>query len=283
MTFRIFILMTLILFAGCGDEYYGSGPDDPEPLTTVIESEPSLSPDGNYIYYISTDTTDSFYSGIFRISLDNLSRQKLVHGTGYHSPTVGSDNRTVAYLKDGRINYFSLANLSGRESPVTDTFYTIFYLRDTILIGGRNDSLFLITDSGEVSRMPIESGWDPCYIAEDRFVYFSGEASDFYAFRTTIFAIDPDSDTLLHLSMSARPHWPTLAENFDHIAFDIFDGAYRFIYTAPLGGNSPRFIAESEHIRPLYLNDGRLLFTGPNGRFYYSDYEGAPAVPLIPN
>ena len=273
----MFFLAIAVIFA-CGDEYYGSGPDD-GPDITAVETEPSLSPDGIYIYYISTDTADQYYSGIFRISVSTLIRQKLVHGMGYHSPTVGFNNGMVAFLDSGRVNYFSLFDLSRRTSSLTDNFASISYIRDSILLGYRSDSLFLINDSGEVSPLPLK-GWDPRVLSEDIFIYFTGKSPEFYAVRNNIFVIDPD--TLLTLNTSARPSWPTLTEAYDQLAYDVSAGSRREIYTAQLGGDSSLLIANSQYSKSLYLEDGRLIYTGLDGRLFYSDYTGASPRPLIP-
>ncbi|HDL03881.1 MAG: hypothetical protein DRP46_01915 [Candidatus Zixiibacteriota bacterium] len=278
MRYSLLCLLVIAVIFACGDEYYGPEPDD-GPVITAIETEPSLSPDGNYIYYISSDTTDEYYSGIFRISVSTLIRRKLVHGTGYHSPTAGFNNSMIAFLDSGRVNYFSLIDLSRRTSSLSESFISISYIRDSILLGYRTDSLFLISDSGEVSPLPV-TGWDPRVISEDVFIYFTGKSPEFYAVMNNIFVVDPD--TLLALNTSARPSWPTLTRTYNQLAYDVSAGSRREIYTAQLGGDSPLLIANSQYSKSLYLEDGRLIFTGSSGSFYYSDYTGANPQPLVP-
>ncbi|MEW5925375.1 MAG: hypothetical protein AB1746_15445, partial [Candidatus Zixiibacteriota bacterium] len=217
----------------------------------------------------STDTSDLYYSGIFRVNVASLERQKLVHGTGYHSPAINFDNMTLAYLDSGRINYRSMYDLSHYESSLPDSFASIAYIRDTILAACRNDSIFVVTDSGDISPL-IPKGWDPVTVAEDTFLYVSGKAPDFYIIRNNIYGIKPE--TLVALSGIGRPRWPAIMSGFDYVSFEIADWNRHYFYVRKNGMGFPIAVGESKYPKSIFLKDGRVLFTGDYGQFIYSRY-----------
>ena len=271
MRYSLLLLVILSLFIACGDEYYGpsSNNDDDDPTYSTIETEPTLSDNGSYIYYVSADTSDLFYSGIFRVTVVSPSRQKLVHGPGYHSPTISFDNMTLAYLDSGHIKYQSLYDLSHYESPLPDSFGSITFIRDTILAACRNDSIFVVTDSGSMSPL-IPKGWDPVTLAEDTFMYVTGKAPDFYIVRNNIYGIRPE--TLVTLSGMGKPRWPDMMTGFNYISFEIADWNRHYFYVWKFGTSSPIAVGESKYPKSIFLNDGRILFTGDYGQFLYSRY-----------
>lgn len=270
MKYSLLLLITIAFFFACGDEYYGiSDNDDDGPTYSTIETEPTLSANGAYIYYISTDTLDPFYSGIFRVTVASPSRQKLVHGTGYHSPTINFSNMTLAYLDSGRINYQSLYDLSHYESPLPDSFASIAFIRDTILAACRNDSIFVVTDSGEISPL-ISSGWDPTALTEDTFLHVTGKAPNYFIIKNNIYGIRPE--TLAVLSGVGRPRWPDLMSGFNYVSYEIADLSRHHFYVRKFGADSSIAIAASGYSKAIFLMDGRILFTGDNGQFLYSRY-----------
>ncbi|PKK82138.1 MAG: hypothetical protein CVT49_15225 [candidate division Zixibacteria bacterium HGW-Zixibacteria-1] len=268
MKYSVLFLIIFTIFVACGDEYYGSSPDD-NPTYVTIETEPALSSDGTYIYYISTDTSDSYYSGIFRVSVASLQRQKLVHGLGYHSPTVSFNNNNLAYLDAGRINYQSLFDMSHRESSIPDSFLSIAYIRDSILVASRNDSIFVVTDSGDMSPL-VPKGWDPTILSEDTFLYFTGKSPDFYVVRNNIYGVRPE--TLFSMSGTARPRWPAMMTGYNYLSYEIADWSRHYFYVRKTPSDTAVAIGDSKYAKSILLKDGRILFTGDIGQFVYSNY-----------
>ncbi|UCD93387.1 MAG: hypothetical protein JSU69_06320 [Candidatus Zixiibacteriota bacterium] len=279
MRYSLAALILIAVLLGCGDEYYGptgSGGGNHGPYP--VETEPSLSPDLNYIYYVSTDTAHNLYSGIYRASVGQPKREKIFAGAGLHSPSVGFDNNTVAYIDSGRIKYYRMSDMSGWPSNVTDSFGSIFYLSNDpldILIGQRNDSIFLVTES-EGAVPFIARGWDPTFVFKDTFVYLTGEDSIYHIIKSNIYNLSPD--TLFTLITNAWPHWPSLERNSGWVGYSLAWYYQRFIYAAK---DTFHFVDSSDYLKPLMLRYNMIIYTGPDGRFYQSNFYGTKSVPFI--
>jgi hypothetical protein len=274
------VLIMISVFLACGDEHYGTsgGGGDGDSGPYPIETEPSLSPDLNYIYYISTDTTANLYSGICRAAVSVPKREKIFPGENLHSPTLGFDNNTVAYLDSGLIRYYRMSDMANWSSNVTDSFSSIFYLTDDpkdILIGYRHDSIFLVTES-QGAQLFISPGWDPTYVIKDTFVYFTGEDTIYHIVKSNVYNLYPD--TLFTVMTEASPHWPSFERKSGWAGYCLAWHHQKFIYAAK---DTFYFVDSSDYLKPLVLRYNIIIYTGPDGRFYRSDFYGTKPVPFI--
>lgn len=268
--------MAAIIFC-CGDEYYDIN-GHTGPGLYSIETEPSLSPDRNYLYYISNDTTSSLYRGIYRASVETPVREKILHGLNYHSPTISLDNNTIAYLDSGKINYYRMSDMAKWTSAVADSFESILFVSDSVILANRNDSLFLVDEAEKASAFWI-IGWDPTLVSRDTFVYFVGTDSAYHIVKNNLYNIHPE--TLFTVATTAWPRWPSFDPESNHLAFEIERFHQKFIYSAEVAADTFIFIDSSEYSKPYILNHNLIIFTGPDGRFYQSDFYGTKSVPFI--
>lgn len=275
MRYSFVILLLTTALVGCGDEYYGVNGNG-NGGSYALETEPSLSPDRAYIYYISSDTAYDRYNGIFRTSVASPIREKIFHGEGYHSPTIGFDNNTVAYLESGQIRYFRISDMTGWQSNFTDVFESIIFIHDSILLANRHDTLWQVQESEELLFRFPHRGWDPTLVTKDTFVCFAGEDLTYHIIKHNVYSTRPE--TLHTITTSGRPRWPTYDPQSGRLAYCIEMPGERRIYSAE---DTPIFIDSSSFSKPYILNWNLIIFTGPDGRFYQSDFYGTKSVPFI--
>ncbi len=273
------VVIILAFLISCGDENYGpiGGGSDPGPYT--IESEPSLSPDKNFVYYIANDTITYLYSGIYRLDIGVPKREKILYGHTYHSPSVNFDNKLVAYLDANIINYYNFSLDSHYVLDSSSYYESIFYVSNDVLLGNRFDSIFVIDETG-FSYFLLE-GRDPTYVAPDSFVYLSGEDSVFSILLKNV-VLPNLPETLVTISTgTALPRWPSLHSVSGRLAYGIEFSQQKFIYTIGQSDTGFVFVDSSDYSKPLLLRENLLIFTGPDGRFYQSDAHGNKTVPFI--
>jgi hypothetical protein len=267
------------MFLSCGDEYYGpGGPSGQDPGPYSIETEASISPDGDYIYYIADDTITVIYSGIYRALIANPVREKILYGHSYHSPTVNFDDKTVAYLDSGIVNYYDFSLDSGYVYDSGTTFNSLMYINEDILLAGRSDSFFIVYDSGQ--SYFLKTGRDPTFTAPDTFVYIDRTDSIHYHIIKYGLPFSPNPETLLTLETTAWPRWPSYHAPSNRIVYGLEYYHQKFIYTFRPGDSSFFFLDSSTYSKPLILKDNLIIYTGPDGRFYKTDSQGVTTAPF---
>ncbi|HHI03715.1 MAG: hypothetical protein DRP51_02110 [Candidatus Zixiibacteriota bacterium] len=287
MTFRflLFGLILSVLIVACDDEYYGPTTGNGDgPSANFIETDVSLSPDREYIYFSVRDTIFGLYSGLFKARVTHPIREEIYHGEYYKSPTINFDNNILAFLFEGRICYYDIAEDTMKTSGIDDQFESILYVNLDVLLAARNDSIFL-TNEEDSSYQYLRDGWDPTLVAPDTFLFI--DSSDNYTFhilKDNLEEINPE--TLYTIITGAFPRWPTLEPNSGHLAYGIEFWDQKFIYSgvageSPLPGETLTFIDSSEYSKPYILSYNQIIFSGPDGSLYQSDFKGAKSVPFI--
>lgn len=289
MIFRFFLfsLILFVLFIACEDEYYrptDSGNGE-EPEKNFIETNISLSPDRQYIYFSVRDTIDGLNSGLYKASVTHPVREKVYGGENYYSPTINFDNQILAYLFEGRIHYYDIDNDTLKNSGIIGEFESILYVNQDVLMAARNDSLFL-TNEIDSSYQYLRDGRDPTLVAANTFLFFASlDNYTFHMLKDNLEESNPD--TLFTIITAAFPHWPTLHPASGHLAYGIELWDQKFIYSGtanvtPPAGTPLTFIDSSEYSKPYILNENQIIFTGPDGSLYQSDFEGNNSVPFAP-
>ena len=283
--FLLFCLILLILIVACDEEYYQPTGGNGEPSSNFIETDVSISHDREYIYFSVRDTIyDGRYSGIFKARVTQPVREKIYHGSNYYSPTINFDDNILAYLFENRIYYYDILNDTLKNSGIVAEFESIVYVNLDVLMAARNDSLFL-TNEIDSTYSYLRDGWDPTLVAADTFLFFA--SLDNYTFRMIKDNLEETNpETLYTIQTDAFPHWPTLHPSSGHLAFGIELWDQKFIYSGTVGespspGEILTFIDSSEYSKPYILNYNQIVFSGPDGSLYQSDFEGVKSVPFI--
>lgn len=273
----LLIALSLAAVIGCGDE--SKGPTVDVKPSFNIETEPSLSFDREFVYFIGNDEDDSALSGIYRARVTEPVRELILSGTDLHSPTVSPDNSTVAYLKGERVHFLRLSD--GKDVPATinAVFESLLWVNDTSLIGSRDDMLYLVDQGGRTSTL-LRSGWDPSLISTNEIAAFIPSLEGTYL----AISFDPrfmQSSSLFVIQASSRPHWPSVDTSMANMAFSVTENDSHQIHLVQQPVMGSKVIAvSSRHPKALFIDLQTILFTGPDGRLYRTNMNGSQTDPF---
>jgi len=276
------IILLLILLICCDDDNStNSINSNGDAATTWIESEPSLTADRSYIYYINKDTVSSEKSGIYRARIDQPIREEVLHGEGYHSPTMIVDNDTLAFLdSNGIINFYDISEKSLSVSGITDDFNSITFVNDSFIVGNRDDSLFLV-NKRENTVSFFSLGWDPIFYAVDTFLCITRGGTGYY--QITRFDDFDTSPNILHgfnISPPSMPRWASAESLLNRFVFVIEDYDKKEVYTGMLDTNDLILIDSTGFNKPCLIDYDFIIYSGPDGRFFQSNYAGTNKFPF---
>ena len=274
---QVLILAGLLAVVGCDDDRSGVSPDRRPPVTRK-ESQPSLTMDREYVYYINDDTVNSINSGIYRARVNAPERENVMYGRGWHSPTMSCAGDRLACLDStGSIYYYSVANKSLSASAITEKFVSITFVNDTLLVGERAGWLFLVNEARQAVSL-FAAGWDATCSAVDRFVCVARTESHLY--HIVRFAdFNPVPETLLTLWTMAVPRWPSKEGHLGRLAFTLQSSEGIEVHTATAGEIGSTLICETWHVKPYLIDFNLVIFAGPDGRFYRADFDGESIFP----
>ena len=276
-----FIIILLILIISCDDDNStNSDNSNGDTATTWIESEPSPTADHNYIYYINDDTVSSDKSGIYRARTDQPIREEILHGEGYHSPTIAVNNDTLAFLdSNGIINFYDISEKSLSVSGISDDFNSITFINDSIIIGNREDSLFLVNKRNNTSSF-FSLGWDPTLYAIDTFICITQGGTGYYQItRFDDFDTSPNILRGFNISPPSLPRWASAESLLNHFVFVIEDYDKKEVYTGTLDTNDLFLIDSTGFNKPCLINYDFIIYSGPDGRLFQSNFAGTNKFP----
>ena len=283
--FVVVAVISCLFLAGCNKSSPVSSNDDNGNSGDIytIETEPSLSPDRNYVYFVAVDTTVLDDDGIWRAKRSNPIREKVFLGKGFHSPTLAFDKRKIAYLKSGHINYYREADSSTWESDINQSFESIVYIGDNRLLGCRSNSIYIINEAEKQVKF-LAQGWDPTHVSSGAFIFLNYGGNQFstefvvlklqYPFESidTVFNI-------VSLSQGQFPHWATMEPGNGRLSFTVRSGSENLVYAADPQNDSCWQIAASSFNKSLIVSYNTIIFTGVDGRFYQSNFSGTRIMP----
>jgi hypothetical protein len=249
-----------------------------------IETEPTLTPNRNYIYYITTDTSNTAKSGIYRAKAKKPVREEVLLGEGFHSPTLSPDNNTLAFLESAKINYFRLSDQSRWKSSVTDGFESIVFVNDSLLAACRYNSIFLLNENSGIADF-FTDGWDPTLVMPDTIVYLIedtiGSVNTYRIVKNDISNNQPDTILNIgHLELFEFPRWPTLEPLIGRLTYAVRTPIINYVFSAEIGSGVSTHIDTTRYEKPYIINYDLIIFTGPDGRFYQSDFSGEAIFPF---
>jgi len=283
-TFAGGLLTLLLLVISCGedDENFISNSDTPA-TEYSLETEPSLSADGQYVYYVAADSRVQGKSGIYRAPVTAPRREQLCSGDGYHSPVQSFDGATVAFLSGSSINYLNVASGSISPSGIAGSYAAIVFLNDSIMVGCSAGSLYLIHCS-ESSSTLLGPGVDPTFYWPDQLVCLVRSAGAYlmlmYSLSQTEEGFAVRVDTLQRLSTAGVIRWVSIAPGGSRYAYvEQLDGQNR-VYTGQIGSSSRISIAATNHPKTCMLGPNMIIYSGPDGRFYQSSFDGSSQAPF---
>ncbi len=277
----------ILAVAGCNPDDSGTNaPDNTfiDPVYYSAEYEPSLSVDGKYVYFITADTLLQEKNGIYRADVDSPRREKILFGFGFHSPVQFPDQSGLAFLTGGTVNYLNFA--SGAVSPagVSGSYQSIVFINDNLMIGCIGKLLYLInTETSQVSQ--FGSGCDPTYYAPNQIIALSDRTGGIWGVHKFTYSMNSEGteitvDTLALIAAEGDIRWLSLEPTRDRYVYVEDRDSVGLVFTGQLGVSGKYFIAETGHVKAHMLDFNQLIYQGPDGRFYKSDFIGSYHVPF---
>jgi hypothetical protein len=277
-------LLVLLATLGCDEEEpvrstTGNGPTGSTGYR--LESQPSLSPDGNYVYYIARDTADASRSGLWRAAVVAPEREELYNGTTLSSPSASPDGNTVALLNSSAISYYEISQGRLRRSSVAAVFEALVMLNEDQLIGERGDSLFLVTES-EATVEFVARGYDPTFVTADTFLYLVPMAGYAYGLvRSGLPEMEPDTIYyVVTADWSGVIRWAHLWNSNGRLVWAHEISNVNTIFTGQVPFSEPLPIDISSTSKPCIISQFLIIFTGPDGRFWKSDFDDSGIWPF---
>jgi len=279
----VFSSMSLLI-TGCGDDNNGAtgwnNNSSPSASDYGDESEPTPSADRGYMYYVAHHDDDQAKMGILRVNLNTANRSLLFEDSEMHSPTPSFDQSRVAFLKSGRINYLALATDSTWESEISMTFTSIVYLNDTLLVGESQSMIYMVDENSGATIM-LEPGYDPTMFARDTVVYLKPSSSQDYD--VIMRGIDGGSSRRLALiHNNDRPRWVSVEPSLQRFVYVLQGALGKTLYSSQVGSVTTNQISTTPHAKAHIYGPDQILYSGPDGRFYRSNYDGSILTPFWP-
>jgi len=284
---RVGLVVVLLVAVSCNKEYpvIISGGDGPTTSANYsIETEPTLSPDGQFLYYIAMDTLLPEKNGVYCAQISAPRREQLLAGAAMHSPSASFDRSTVAFLAGGVLNYLDAGDESSSPAGVPLSLQTVIYINDSMLVGCSGTRLYLV-NSGDSTFSEVGTGTDPTFYAPDQFIaLLAVQTGSYLILKFTVRFLDGEIsttiDTLDALTSNGRIRWVSLDP-----------GGSRYVYVEQLDeenrvttgqvGSSVRYsIATTDYLKPCMLGFNKLIYSGPDGRFYQSTFDGSTQSPF---
>lgn len=276
----------MVVFTACDNDDSGtnSGRNWNSPGRYSVESEPTLSIDRQDIYFITEDTLVSEKNGIFRAVVDAPAREKVLEGYGFHSPVLFPDESAIAFLAGGTLNYLNLTTNTASLAGVQGNFDAIVFINDSLLVASAGSVLYLINQNDN-SVSPLTAGTDPTYYGKEQIFCLSKEAPNSWDVHKITFSVGGEGimflkETPTSITAEGDVRWLSVEPVENRYVFVEQRDTANLVYTGQLGTSTRYFIAESGHVKALMISFNMLIYQGPDGRFYQSNFTGSTKIPF---
>lgn len=280
------VLALALLCLACGEntDYASNNDTEPTPVVFTLEDEPTLSIDGDWLYFVGTDTLLPARTGIYRARIGNPVRELVLAGNGLHSPSEMPDGNRVAFLSGSSLNILILADTSVISAGLSGVYSSVTCINDTTLIACLGQLLFWINlRNSSVSR--IADGYDPVYYQQDEFLYVKELSPGNYGIVSYSFQIShgeylgPEVQALDTIRSGLPVRWVSADPESGRYAYLAQGIDSSSVYTSTIGSDETHSITRTVGTKPLLIGFNTVLYRGPDGRLYQSDFRGTTSIP----
>jgi hypothetical protein len=272
-------LSVITLLSACNSKNdsvnFGSG----FPAYYPIETQPEITPDRQYVYYVRTDTSQLSQDGIYRLKIVRPEREEILAGTGYKSPSSTARQLSLAFVDSSRLVLYGLVDKKRDTLHASRLFNSSLYINDSTLVAGDDTALYRL-NTNDSSIVEFEFGWDPTVLDGDTIAFIRPAGVGTYqVIAQTVF--DTVGQVVATIPSPERPRWASVEPRLRRFVYAVPNGADFAFYTGEQGSSSTNLVAGSTHPKACMLDFNLLIFSGPDGRFYETDFAGTIAVPFI--
>lgn len=235
----------------------------------LVESDMSLSPDGEYVYYVGVDTALPQWSGIYRAEISNPARELVIRIDSISSPAVDEAGENIYFIKNNMLMKVRLADSSVSQMDILSgkDLHNIITLNDSLMIAWADASIFRIN----LRSLQVDSigpGGYPSLTPCDSFLYLSpGPLNDVTVLLSAFDSIS--RDTLYSFDIHTNMEWPSYDCINNNIAYTIpVSHEWSYIYLRNLGdpGILPQLMDSTTNPRILKISTIHTIYTGSNGK-----------------
>ena len=273
----LFLILSVVLACGCTEDRPTRSNGEQH---FSLETDPQLSPDGNYIYYVSLDSFLPANSGIYRASVLTPIREKIVSGVGLSSPTLSPDNHTLVYIDSGDIRWYDLISHDTGQFSSGFSWDAIVFVDTNLLIGCRDSSIELINIETPSAGL-LGEGFEPDNASDSTYIIAANLDSDYRLILRENY-VSGIVDTLLKAQFPGLIppiRSPSKHPSNDHLVFSIRNGSAYDIYS--MRGDTLRVIGRSNRSGVEIAADDLVLFTGSVGLLYRTTVTGGTPLPWV--
>jgi hypothetical protein len=273
----LFLILSVVLACGCTEDRPTRSNGEQH---FSLETDPQLSPDGNYIYYVSLDSFLLDNSGIYRASVLTPIREKIVSGVGLSSPTLSPDNQTLVYIDSGDIRWYDLISHNTGQFPSGFLWNAIVFVDTSELIACR-DSFIELINIAALSAAGLGLGFEPDNDRDSTYIISTNLEPDFRLILRENYW-NGQTDTLLKAQFPGLIppiRSPSKHPSNDHLVFSIRNGSAYDIYSAR--GDTLTVLGKSNRSGVEIVADDLVLFTGPVGLLYRTTVSGGMPLPWV--
>jgi hypothetical protein len=276
----------LSILAAC-DGSDPTGPPDggiSPPVSFAIETDPTLSPDGRYVYYIRTDTMFLDRSGIYRANSADAIRSPVLTGTDFSSPSVSPSGDSVAFIRNGQVWFYRPSDGRTLASGIDFPASSVLYIDGQTILLNTSVSSLSQWDLADGSELRNWAGRNPSLVGPNTIVYLQSGGTD----RENVIECNFGSqiDIILETISTSLginpPFWPDLGSGGDYLVFTLGSGAgeYKVIVTRPATTSGRDTVATASAPKAIFLPDGRIVYTGEDGRLWQTSVTGSSHLPF---
>lgn len=254
----------------------------------AAEYAPSISLNRSHIILYAENSKSPGENGLYYAEIGNPQREKLLAGTGYASPALASITTIAAFIDNGRIKYFDVNSKMISSSTLPAQYEAVAFLNDTVIVGARQDSLDIIYRRND-SILYTLAGYDPTMYRNDTIMYINFVPPNMYELSYLAQSIQFKStsaltyfheplDTLLSTS---EVRWYSKEPSQDRYAYAIATDTSFIVHSSHFSSmiTVSLYISEIERLGPNMVDFNLIIFPGPDGRLYRSDYDGTDQFP----
>lgn len=286
---RYLVVIIIAVLIGCDDSNDTGNPlnnngNSSSSYGYYIETEPSISPDRKYIYFIATDTSDGTGSGIYSARITNPIRELVKLGSNYHSPTSSPDRSKIAYLESGMLRIFDINTDSVYNFDDMNNNKTIVFLNDSMIVSEKSNTINLINIRTGVASS-FYDGYDINSYKKDTVISIKSLGNSKYLINKLSLNYIPEDkanafyvneliiDTIIS---NSTIHWVSIEPISGRYSYSIGNTIY---VSSPQAISAKRLVSAKAN-KPMMLDYDLIIYTGFGGRFYYSDYDGVNSYPF---
>ncbi len=268
-----------MLLAACNSDQKYFDPNSNFPAYYPIETQPNITPDRQYVYYIRTDTSSLSKDGIYRLQVVRPEREEILPGFGLQCPTSTARQLNLAFLDSSRIILYNLIDSAMETIYPSRDFRSILYINDSILIAGDDTALYRL-NTNDSTIVEFETGWDPTIMQGDTITFIrSAGVGRYHVMVQSVF--DTAGANIADIPAAERPRWASVEPRLRRFVYAVPNGGEYAIYTGEDSSSTAHLVAGSAYPRACMLDFNLLIFSGPDGRFYQIDYLGTLGTPYV--